>query len=608
MLEPHGGLGQWILDHTIPSHTWDQKDARIAVTVLEAVKKYQVDTLKAAERGNPGVILATYSSGGTSGLVSRHVSAPLATSSGSTEHVRRVGRENMEVCVEKAFFLINGKTHYLFREASFMTLGKKAWNYYTAWRRFLPTLKELGARGPNTTVYIFDRLMFGAMFKKIVRKHRAIAKALPEFEQRAKQWLLDFQLAGPCFIHDCANALKWSLHWSLSNPEGDMHDFYIAVEAVRNSFGRIAEELPGFIVRRLEFAPPDPNLDHFLCYQYWCIMGADSARAEVLAKMELKFDGDVLWCSSVYEGREDNVATIKGLIMHVFLFRRHTHSRWCTVCVSCRHITAGADLGLLALGEEILDSRGDTGQGDGSDDYYLGGLRKLIDNWELRRYMAIASIAGYVSESIMYEAMDDDRLVRRVSEFHAIIAEEVEFVSCVSEFTWRRLAVVVHEDSITWQDLRSQGNYSAHLGAAFMSWRFLKPMECYPWKLGVASDPAAELEELYRLPAEVVTDETATKLKIIREEGVIPPEQAVETVTSWKEVGFSSLVTECGHNNWSVIRRYHKMLAREMVQLRSGIQILKPLAPAPSAAECRLERGARGEATRQAACEATEQS
>ena len=78
-------------------------------------------------------------------------------------------------------------------------------------------------------------------------------------------------------------------------------------------------------------------------------------------------------------------------------------------------------------------------------DYYLHGCAKL--NHELKYYMAVAAEPSCVSEGVLNNIMDDDRLLRNNPNCWKSLFQDVCFVENVPQFTLARLAALVRGET-----------------------------------------------------------------------------------------------------------------------------------------------------------------
>ena len=73
---------------------------------------------------------------------------------------------------------------------------------------------------------------------------------------------------------------------------------------------------------------------------------------------------------------------------------------------------------------------------------HLGGYAPRATH-DVKLYMAVACFACYPCESALLEILEDDRVLRNRESLERTLQEEVEYVTAVPEYTWRRLADLV---------------------------------------------------------------------------------------------------------------------------------------------------------------------
>eukprot|EP00969_Alexandrium_andersonii_P342647 15145664-Alexandrium_andersonii.AAC.1 len=103
--------------------------------------------------------------------------------------------------------------------------------------------------------------------------------------------LCDWVVGCACANHACHNGLKWSLLKHSEDSEV-LKDFHIVVEAVRNGFDLLHKHLRAFVLKTMDFSQ-DPH-DHFEVFNFWVNLGVDPDTAELLAELNLRWDGERL--------------------------------------------------------------------------------------------------------------------------------------------------------------------------------------------------------------------------------------------------------------------------------------------------------------------------
>ena len=100
-------------------------------------------------------------------------------------------------------------------------------------------------------------------------------------------------------------------------------------------------------------------------------------------------------------------------------------------------------------------------------------------NHELKYYTAVAAVSSWVSEGVLSNIMDDDRLLRNYPDLWQSLLQDVCFVENVSQFTWARMTALVGGET-TASMLRSDTVRAAHVCSGFFG-----DMKKMPWALRI---------------------------------------------------------------------------------------------------------------------------
>ncbi len=103
------------------------------------------------------------------------------------------------------------------------------------------------------------------------------------------QELLDWHVSTGCAAHDAHNSLKWSLEWFTNDSSDVLRHLHIAIESLQNGYDLLHEFLPAFVAATLTF--DDTDWDDRLVSEHWAFLGVDSEVAQVLAELNLRWDG-----------------------------------------------------------------------------------------------------------------------------------------------------------------------------------------------------------------------------------------------------------------------------------------------------------------------------
>ena len=264
------------------------------------------------------------------------------------------------------------------------------------------------------------------------------------------------------------------------------------------------------------------------------------------------------------------VQKVSACMLGVFRFRPFTTSRWITVGDSSRSLVASLCLGLQGLVHMIRQS-------PDTSDYYIHGFGQLDD--ETLKYAIVAAMSSNVSDAILIELLEDDRLPRHVAAIERGLQEECQWVANVKNFTWTRLSGLL--SGLPAKALRSTCCLAASISAAYFTRRCLQVVQSFPWKL-CANNIADNLEQLASQRQCPSADATTQKIHHLLRVGHTR-RALVEGVLLLRDVHLTTNSIEQGHGSAATIIRAHKQYGRDMLSQRSFIHMMRFMFPSNSA-------------------------
>jgi len=184
--------------------------------------------------------------------------------------------------------------------------------------------------------------------------------------------------------------------------------------------------------------------------------------------------------------------------------RRHTESRWMSVGLAARGLLGGLAVGLSDMVQRL---RADPAVSD----HYLRHWERLKPRTV--EFAIHASLVAFVSDGLLLEVQEDDRLLARRDEVMDSVWGEIVWLSELGPLVWRRYAALVGgrcEPML----LRGSVLRCAHIAACYMYMKTFKPMFEHPWSVAVG-DVQTNLEGLLAAAPETVVEPTARMLRFL---------------------------------------------------------------------------------------------
>lgn len=558
-------LRELLVDFADVSKNLDKEGAQTAAKLCEIAKELLRErAIQFVKRGQGGAILLSYQSDSTPLLAKATYVAQLPDGS----HVVRKAGRALELLLQKVFVKIIAPTGTpslvcYFRDPVPLDDGKGTWPCFSAACECFPMLQTLGHKGISISHYCFDRALFSSLDRTMRQRHLLFHEVSSQGEDsmggRILGELTDWVVSTPCANHDAQNGLKWGLAW-MECGEETIKKLHIAVESLRNSYNLLVKYLPKFLMSTLTIVQ-DSSLAN--PEEFWVALGMEPVVVQELVELGLCWrDGRLQAFRSAAEGK-DFMGRVTACILSVFRFKRFTDSRWCSMGDSCRTLLAAFALGLPALVQLIRsDSR--------TSDYYISGFGGFDEG--ASKYAVVASLVSHVCDGFLLALLDDDRVARRREELEDLLLDELQWLSGLSEETWRLLAQLL-PGTVPFHDLRSWCVRSASIVEAFIKHKVLRGVAGYPWRLA-EGDVAANLRALATDPG--CFHGVTQKVKELIRVGY-PFHRIVAGVQLLAEVQWTSTSVEQGHGSAATLHRLHKQYGANMLCQRSMLHMLRHL-------------------------------
>ena len=132
--------------------------------------------------------------------------------------------------------------------------------------------------------------------------------------------------------------------------------------------------------------------------------------------------------SDAFAAQVDLFENLTGVLLFLWRLQKFSDSRWCTVGKACRTMVLAFATGLDSLAKFVLADKQ-------APKYHLNGFSKL--SARSRRFIAVAALASYPSDSLLAELLEDDSVVPRLQFLQDVVQDELEWLSQLPSAVWR---------------------------------------------------------------------------------------------------------------------------------------------------------------------------
>ena len=564
-------IAKLFIDHSRVHPVLDREQAEECAKLCEIGKAYLLRKAKALVRNAEGrAVLFTYGSDATSAKCVVTYTAKV-----DAKRVQRRGAHGVELLVERAFLKTttpSGRKHVacLWNDPRPLLQGKTAWVHVSAACKFFPLLRALGHTGIAVSHYCFDRALQSSLAKKMQQRHslyyETVGGPSPRAGNFALEGLQDWVVNTACAAHDVHNSLMWGLRPFAADEVDVLRRLHVGIESLRNSFDLLHRFLRPFVAERLQFAEGVYNYNQVR--QFWLVLSVEEEVADVLADLNLHWDGNALWVAGKHKDTRDLIEKVSSCILAVFRCKTFTSSRWLTIGCSCRSLIAAMTLGLSGLVTKIRKIKT-------TSDYYIHGFAQLDGAWS---YAVVAAVASLLPDALLLDLLKDDRVAMRQTALEELVHSQLSHLAGIEALTWDRLAD--HLEGASAKSIRSDVFRAALTSAAFFQWRTLSTIKAYPWLL-CSGDMDAKLQALADNEECPAKDATTRKIHQLLRIGW-SKDKLKDGLQRMGEVHWTTLVQEQGHGSVALVHRVHNAYSVQMLTQRAFIHMTRGLFADPA--------------------------
>ena len=147
-----------------------------------------------------------------------------------------------------------------------------------------------------------------------------------------------------------------------------------------------------------------------------------------------EWTGESLLVNPELEHDPDCITKVVATVFYGTHLRNFNATRWVGYGSSSRMLTVALSVGIdevakLALADPVVSP------------YYLHGIAKCTEN--VRRHALVASVVSWVADTPTALIMHDDRVLRNLDRITDGIKLEMDNISVLPAYVWKRLATII---------------------------------------------------------------------------------------------------------------------------------------------------------------------
>ena len=479
-------------------------------------------------------------------------------------NVRRAGKTKKEFLLQRSLLSVLQRggpevRTMMFKEPLPMRNGKTAWNCFQAMCDFGPTLRASGHLGLALSAYLFDGALCSALSRHIHARHSVFYKLEVELGDlrevlESKDWVFVLK----CIAHSASNSVKWGLSRVLRRIF-DEKDFFVSIEALKNSRSDIHDKIGSFTASRVVFTHERTGTlsDR---EQLWRALGVVPTMIDTFAFMDPVYTNNVLRVNAALELEEGSRRKVGAAQLHCCTWTSMSLTRWGKVRDSAMRMVRSCLMGLEGLIDLVK-------QDDSISLYHLNGFDKA--SREVRTFYAVASISPVSAEAFVLELLQDDRFLKRADELWELIEEEFRFVLSLSAYYWDRVASFVAPD-MTGRELRVTSIRCCITTCGYLHWDSFQVIRRYPWSL-TQGDIGANLIALEAAPIEDIREPTTRRIKRSLRLGVSLGEACSALEHIRDTLSCTTTLVEEGHGTGACLMKEHEQYIESTLCSRAVI-------------------------------------
>ena len=451
--------------------------------------------------------------------------------------------------------------------------SKKCDDIFSAACDFCPVLALSGHRGVSIHVYLQDGLFAKPFGRRMIARHSMFWQphVCPiHFDSDGDRMLCalkDWVYASKCYMHSCSNALKWGMRQFVVGGDELLESIHIAVSALLRASHGLFLVIPEFIATYVAFDSPDPDSPEDV-HWLWLSLEVPPQLLDLFVKVNPRWHGDRLHCSSRLSGDLDGISAVTTLLHCCLHWVDFSETRWTKVGMCGRYFVRSLLMGVDRLVYLAM-------RHDAVCNWHLGGFVKRCSG-PVRQYLAIAAFAARPSEGMLFELMQDDRFLLKHEACWQVVQDEHRYIQEAPAYLYGTISALLDVDCDWYRTSVLEGSL---ISVSYLHMECFGPLETAPLKYAVGDT----MEKIKLLLVEEVSDQLALKWQSLAASGF--EDELAAGIALFRESSFSTLMVEQAHGSGSQVMRRHPMLETASLTVRMTLHNCRMLF-----SHCPLER------------------
>ena len=308
---------------------------------------------------------------------------------------------------------------------------KTSWAHFQATRELSKTGREFGLTGLVIQHTVLDRAIQGSLHRHMKELHNLVHAHMTRNMSEGRAWLLTlltWPTSAGCSMHDFHTGFKRGMA-AYINEKQFTSGLYGAVEALRDSFSSIVQGLGEWLPSVVRFV--DWDIAEQEVYAFYCMFALPPPLVEALMTLQLRFDGTHLCIAKKMEESPTSAQLVTTELLSLWRFSEWSDSRWGGMGKTSKAMVGAFATGLCSCVEFLRYRKA-------ISEYYIKACTNMTDRH--RRAFVVGAMSSHLSDAVLYELLDDNRVPLLLPTIDNEIRMETEWLLTIPDSHWGLLA------------------------------------------------------------------------------------------------------------------------------------------------------------------------